>query len=75
MAPKSHPSSEIKYDDIPETSGIRKIKYLTLQGGGMKGLGYVSALEQLESCGVMDQLEAVAGSSAGAIVATLIALG
>ncbi len=73
--PKSPSKSLLKYDDIPESSSIRRIKYLSLQGGGMKGLGYVGAIEQLEACGVMDQIEEVAGSSAGSIVATLIAVG
>lgn len=65
----------LKYSGIPENSQIRRFKYITFQGGGVKGVGFVGAIEELESCGVMDQIEEVAGSSAGAIVATLVALG
>lgn len=60
---------------IPDSSSIYRIKYLTCQGGGMKGIGFVTAAEELEKQGVLQQLEAVAGSSAGAIFATLIAIG
>lgn len=68
-------SPPLKYGDIPENSSIRRFKYATFQGGGMKGLGFVGVIEAMEACGVMDQLEEVAGSSAGAIVALLVALG
>lgn len=60
---------------IPETSSIRDIRFLSCQGGGMKGIGDVGAIIELEKAGVIAQLEEVAGSSAGAIVATLIAAG
>ncbi len=62
-------------DLIPDTSSIRDIRYLTLQGGGMKGIGYVGAVEELERQGILAQLEEVAGSSAGGLMATLIAIG
>lgn len=60
---------------IPQTSAIRNIQYLTCQGGGMKGIGFVTAAKELEKHGVLSQLKAVAGSSAGAIFATLVAVG
>lgn len=62
-------------DQIPENSRIRRIKYLTFQGGGMKGIGFVGALEELEASGVLPQIEEVAGTSVGSIVALLVALG
>ncbi len=43
------------------------------KGGGAKGIAYAGALEVCESAGV--EFAAVAGSSAGAITATLIACG
>lgn len=61
--------------DIPETSCIRGIKYLSCQGGGMKGIGYVGAIRELDNLGVLPQLEEVAGSSAGGIFALMIAIG
>ncbi len=60
---------------IPETSAISGIRYLTCQGGGMKGIGHVGAIAELEKCGVIAQLEEVAGSSAGGLVALLLAIG
>ena len=43
------------------------IAYLALEGGGGKGFAYLGALELLDDHGVLDQLEGVAGTSAGAI--------
>lgn len=44
-----------------------------LEGGGVKGIGHVGAVHALEKSGY--EFEQVAGSSAGAIVASLIAAG
>jgi len=49
-------------------------KNLVLEGGGVKGLAYIGALNVLNKKGVLDNVERVAGSSAGAIVALLIGL-
>lgn len=46
---------------------------LVLEGGGVKGLGLVGAFEELHSAGY--QVRRVAGTSAGAIVGSLIAAG
>jgi predicted acylesterase/phospholipase RssA len=49
---------------------------LVFEGGGIKGLCYVGALEQLEEFGKIDlknKVKFVGGTSAGSIVATLIA--
>src|SRR5947199_3216887 len=54
------------------TTDTKKLD-LVLEGGGMKGIGLVGALEVLEEHGY--QLENVAGTSAGAIAATLLAAG
>jgi NTE family protein len=48
---------------------------LVFEGGGVKVVAYCGALEVLEQAGVLGQLTAVAGTSAGAITATLVALG
>lgn len=47
---------------------------LVFEGGGVKGIAYVGALGELESRGLLDDVERVAGTSAGSIVATLLAL-
>ena len=48
---------------------------LVFEGGGVKGIAYVGALEVLEEEGILDNVKNVAGSSAGAIAAALVGLG
>lgn len=50
-------------------------KTLVLSGGGIKGVGYIGAYKALEASGILNELDLVAGSSAGAATATFIALG
>lgn len=50
-------------------------KDLIFQGGGVKGIAYVGALEELDNMGLLEGVERVAGTSAGAITACLLALG
>ena len=45
---------------------------LIFKGGGVRGIAYMGALEELEEMGIVDGIERVAGSSAGAIAATLV---
>jgi NTE family protein len=55
----------------PPTGGeARLIADLALEGGGVKGIGLVGAILVLEEAGY--QFRAVAGTSAGAIVASLV---
>lgn len=53
----------------------RDLRNLALEGGGVKGLVYPGALQVLQGEGVLPKIEKVAGTSAGSIVAALIALG
>ena len=48
---------------------------LVFEGGGVKGIAYAGALQVLTDCGIMPKIKQVAGTSAGAITATLVALG
>lgn len=50
-------------------------KYAAFSGGGAKGNIYSGVHESMVNSGVLDGLEAVAGSSAGAITAAVIATG
>jgi NTE family protein len=50
------------------------IKNLAFRGAGVCGQAYTGAILELEKLGVINNLERVAGTSAGAIVATLLAL-
>lgn len=48
---------------------------LVFEGGGVKGIAYVGALDVLAERGIAAQVERVGGTSAGAINAVLIGLG
>lgn len=48
---------------------------LVFEGGGVKGIAYVGALQVLADRGILGQVTAVAGTSAGAITACLVAAG
>jgi NTE family protein len=51
------------------------IRNLVFQGGGVKGIAYAGALAALERRGAMASLRGVAGASAGAFTAMLVAVG
>lgn len=51
-----------------------EIENLIFEGGGMKGVAYARVPEALKEFGILDNVKKVAGSSAGSIAATLIAL-
>lgn len=48
---------------------------LIFQGGGARAIAYIGAIKVLEQRGILHDVKRVAGTSAGAITATLIALG
>jgi len=50
-------------------------KNLVFEGGGVKGIAYGGTLDVLDSMNILPGIERVAGTSAGAITATLLALG
>jgi len=52
-----------------------KFKNLVFEGGGVKGIAYGGALEVLDKMKILPGIERVGGTSAGAINATLLALG
>jgi NTE family protein len=52
-----------------------QVENLVFEGGGVKGIAYAGALAALERAGVMPGVKRVAGTSAGAIVAMLVAMG
>src|SRR3989338_6131497 len=52
-----------------------KFKNLVFEGGGVKGIAYGGALEILEEREILDNIKRVAGTSAGAITAGLLAIG
>lgn len=52
----------------------KKIKNLVFEGGGVKGVAYIGAINVLSEKGILQGIEQVAGNSAGAITAGLVAL-
>jgi len=48
---------------------------LVLEGGGMKGIAYAGAFEVLDSLGISDSIQNVAGTSSGAMNGMMFALG
>ncbi|MBX0291562.1 patatin-like phospholipase family protein [Hymenobacter sp. HSC-4F20] len=48
---------------------------LVMEGGGIRGVAYGGALEELARQGVLDSVKRVGGTSAGAIQAALLAVG
>ena len=50
------------------------IKNLAFKGGGVLGIAYAGAIKALEGNNILPQIEKVAGTSAGAITATLVSL-
>ncbi len=51
-----------------------QFRNLVFEGGGMKGIAYVGAMEVLQKEGILPKIQRVGGTSAGAINATLFAL-
>ncbi|RYD75566.1 MAG: hypothetical protein EOP53_16265 [Sphingobacteriales bacterium] len=50
-------------------------KNLALEGGGVRGIAYAGVVKVLEQKGVLQNIEKVAGSSAGAIAGLMISIG
>ena len=48
---------------------------LVFEGGGVKGIAYVGAIDALDKAGILGNIERVGGTSAGAINALLLAAG
>lgn len=53
----------------------KEYKNLVLEGGGIRGLAYAGVFSVLEENGVLNMVENVAGSSAGAIAGMMVSIG
>jgi NTE family protein len=49
-------------------------KNLVFEGGGVKGIAYVGALQELEKKNILQNIKRIGGASAGAIMAVLVGL-
>ena len=56
------------------STGYYPFKNLVFEGGGVKGAAYAGVIEVLEPAAILPQIKCVAGTSAGAINATLVSL-
>lgn len=52
-----------------------QVKNLVLEGGGVRGIAYIGAIEVLENKNILKDIENIAGTSVGAISAGLLACG
>lgn len=52
-----------------------RFKNIVFEGGGVKGIAYIGALEALEKSEVISSIQRVGGTSAGAITALIVGLG
>lgn len=60
---------------IAFTSFAQPYKNLVLEGGGIRGIAYAGAIEMLEQKGITKDIKNVAGTSVGALVGCLFAVG
>lgn len=56
-------------------AGKYHFRNLVFEGGGVKGIAYVGALQELEKRKILDGIDRIGGTSAGAINAILLATG
>src|SRR4051794_32679555 len=54
---------------------IYPFKNLIFEGGGVKGIGFVGALQVLEENRILENIKRFGGTSAGAITALILGLG
>ncbi|MEM7172619.1 MAG: patatin-like phospholipase family protein [Pseudomonadota bacterium] len=52
-----------------------QFRNLVFEGGGVKGIAYVGAMDVIEKKGILKDIERIGGTSAGAINAVLVACG
>ena len=66
-------------DDVTDTllmcKNNKDYEYLVFSGGCTKAIAYIGALEQLNKYGILNNIHGYAGTSAGSIIAALLAVG
>ncbi|HMG66592.1 MAG TPA: patatin-like phospholipase family protein, partial [Chitinophagaceae bacterium] len=53
----------------------QEIKNLVFEGAGVRGIAYCGAIQELEARGLLNHIDRVAGTSAGAVMALTLSLG
>jgi len=61
--------------ELPVTTSFVSYENLVFEGAGIKGIAYSGVLKELERVGVLQQVQRVCGTSAGAITALMVSLG
>jgi len=64
-----------KANDINNEKKVTHPQNLVFSGGGIKGIAYIGAIKALEEMNMMTDVHRYAGSSAGMIMAALLAIG
>ena len=59
----------------PIAQEVKSVHNLVFEGAGIRGIAYCGALKEIETRGMMNDVQRVAGTSAGAIMAMAISLG
>jgi len=62
-------------DTQSDTISKKNITNIVFEGGGVKGVAYIGVIKYLEELGLLKNIKSFAGSSAGAITASLLAVG
>lgn len=77
----THNNLNVGDEDYVKIKQNKDYEYLVLSGGGIKGIAYVGAIQELDKMGVLYdadgnfKIKGIAGSSAGTIIAVLLAIG
>ncbi|MFI5188006.1 MAG: patatin-like phospholipase family protein, partial [Chitinophagales bacterium] len=58
-----------------EAQLTQPVKNLVFEGAGVRGIAYCGAIQELEARGLLQNVEKLAGTSAGAVMALTISLG
>lgn len=60
---------------VPPTGSAQPYRNLALEGGGIRGIAYAGAIQELESRHMLDSIRHIAGTSVGSVAGALLAVG
>jgi len=65
----------LSFAAIQESQNSTRYENLVFEGAGIRGIAYAGVIEELEKQGLIDHIERIGGTSAGAITALMVSLG
>lgn len=68
-------SKKVDISALIKAKKDRDYEYIVFSGGGIKGISYCGILKILEEQGILKKLKGYAGTSAGSIITSLLAVG